>query len=65
MRNRVVHDYGHVDFEIVWETVETHLPSLLKELQRFFAGAAKIDSRRDYARFPAAAAPGAESRPWG
>ena len=38
MRNRVVHDYGHVDFEIVWETVETHLPSLLKELQRFFAG---------------------------
>jgi len=37
MRNRVVHDYGNVDFEIVWETVQTHLPLLLKELQQFFA----------------------------
>ena len=36
MRNRVVHDYGNVDFEIVWETVQTHLPPLLKELERFF-----------------------------
>lgn len=26
MRNRVVHNYGNVDFEIVWETVQTHLP---------------------------------------
>jgi uncharacterized protein with HEPN domain len=25
MRNRVVHDYGNVDFEIVWETIQTHL----------------------------------------
>jgi uncharacterized protein with HEPN domain len=37
MRNRVVHDYGNVDFEIVWETVQTHLPQLFKELQRFLA----------------------------
>jgi len=37
MRNRVVHDYGNVDFEIIWETVQTHLPPLFKELQRFFA----------------------------
>jgi uncharacterized protein with HEPN domain len=37
MRNRVVHDYGNVDFEIVWETVQRHLPSLSKELQQFFA----------------------------
>jgi uncharacterized protein with HEPN domain len=37
MRNRVVHDYGNVDFEIVWETVQTHLPLLWKELQAFFA----------------------------
>ena len=36
MRNRVVHDYGNVDFEIVWETVQTHLPVLFEELQRFF-----------------------------
>lgn len=37
MRNRVVHDYGHVDFEIVWETVQTHLPTLFKELETYFA----------------------------
>jgi uncharacterized protein with HEPN domain len=37
MRNRVVHDYGNVDFEIVWETVQRHLPSLFQELQQFFA----------------------------
>ena len=36
MRNRVVHDYGNVDFEIVWETIQGHLP-LHKELERFFA----------------------------
>ena len=37
MRNRVVHDYGQVDFEIVWETVQTHLPLLFKELGGFFS----------------------------
>jgi uncharacterized protein with HEPN domain len=37
MRNRVVHDYGYVDFEIVWDTVQTHLPPVLKELEAFFA----------------------------
>lgn len=37
MRNRVVHDYGNVDFEIVWEIIENHLPQLFRELQRFFA----------------------------
>jgi uncharacterized protein with HEPN domain len=37
MRNRVVHDYGNVDFEIVWETIQDHLPALVDELQRFFA----------------------------
>ena len=36
MRNRVVHDYGNVDFQIVWETVQTHLTLLFNELQRFF-----------------------------
>jgi uncharacterized protein with HEPN domain len=37
MRNRVVHDYGQVDFEIVWEIVEQHMPLLLEQLERFFA----------------------------
>lgn len=37
MRNRIVHDYGHVDFEIIWETVQIHLPPLFAELQQFLA----------------------------
>ena len=37
MRNRVVHDYGNVDFEIVWETIHRHLPLLFDELRRFLA----------------------------
>jgi len=38
MRNRVVHDYGHVDLGIIWETVRIHLPPLAMELRRFLAG---------------------------
>jgi uncharacterized protein with HEPN domain len=37
MRNRVVHDYGQIDFEIVWEAVTLHLPQVQRELARFFA----------------------------
>ena len=37
MRNRVVHDYGNVDFDIVWETMRSHPPILFKELEQFFA----------------------------
>ena len=37
MRNRVVHDYGHVDLEIIWETTQIHLPLVFTELQQFFA----------------------------
>ena len=37
MRNRVVHDYGHVDLEIIWEIVQIHLPPLFGELRSFFA----------------------------
>jgi uncharacterized protein with HEPN domain len=42
MRNRVVHDYGNVDFEIIWETVRAQLPPLFKELRRFFAGEGEV-----------------------
>jgi len=33
MRNRIVHDYGQIDFEIVWETVQLHLPLVRTELK--------------------------------
>jgi len=35
MRNRVVHDYAQIDFEIVWETVIDHLPKVRRDLSAF------------------------------
>lgn len=34
MRNRVVHEYKEVDLKILWETMQTSIPELLKELQK-------------------------------
>jgi uncharacterized protein with HEPN domain len=34
MRNILVHDYFRINREIVWETVEKHLPMLKTEIQR-------------------------------
>ena len=42
MRNRVVRDYGHVDFEIVWDTGQTQLTLLFHELEAFFAELGEI-----------------------
>ena len=32
MRNRLIHGYDDVDDQIIWETIEIHLPRLLKIL---------------------------------
>ncbi len=32
LRNRIVHDYGNVDLNIVFETLKTDIPDLLKLL---------------------------------
>jgi uncharacterized protein with HEPN domain len=37
LRNRVIHDYGQIDLEIVWESVTLHLPQVRRELVAFFA----------------------------
>lgn len=34
MRNRIVHGYDEVDFDILWDTVELHLPELIAGLRR-------------------------------
>jgi len=34
MRHKVVHDYLHVDFDIVWTVATVNLPPLLAELER-------------------------------
>ncbi len=34
MRNRIVHAYFDIDYEIVWETVTLRLPELIAELEK-------------------------------
>jgi uncharacterized protein with HEPN domain len=36
MRNIIVHDYGEVDLELVWNTAMADLPSLIETLERYF-----------------------------
>jgi uncharacterized protein with HEPN domain len=35
MRHKVVHDYLHVDYDIVWAVVTTDLPPLIVQLEKF------------------------------
>ncbi len=34
MRNRIVHEYGHVDLSIVYSTVKNDIPALLHSLSQ-------------------------------
>lgn len=34
MRNRVVHDYDHIDLDIVWDVARNRIPPLLQTLER-------------------------------
>jgi uncharacterized protein with HEPN domain len=38
MRNRVIHGYDEVDFDILWDVVELHLPPLIAELRKARTG---------------------------
>jgi uncharacterized protein with HEPN domain len=33
MRDRLIHDYGGVDHEIVWQTVKENVPDLLAKVE--------------------------------
>jgi len=33
-RNRLVHDYGNVDFEVVWNTIQKDVPELVVTLNK-------------------------------
>ena len=37
IRHRIVHDYLHVDYDIVWDVVTTDLPPLIDQLNRITA----------------------------
>lgn len=34
LRNRIVHDYGNVDLEVVYDTLTVDIPWLIKELEK-------------------------------
>jgi uncharacterized protein with HEPN domain len=36
MRNRIAHDYGAVDFKIVWTVTQTELEPLIAALETYF-----------------------------
>ncbi|MCC6681508.1 MAG: DUF86 domain-containing protein [Phycisphaeraceae bacterium] len=35
MRNRLVHEYGNIDVNVVWTTATQRLPELIKQLKDF------------------------------
>ncbi len=37
MRHRLVHDYGRIDYEIVWDVVQENLPMLRDDLTVFLS----------------------------
>jgi len=34
MRNKIIHDYFDIDYDIVWETVQLRIPELITELEK-------------------------------
>ena len=40
MRNRLIHAYFDIDFDILWETVVTAVPALATELERLLESSA-------------------------
>jgi uncharacterized protein with HEPN domain len=37
LRNRLIHGYDEVDFDILWQIVSRDLPSLIKSLDKILA----------------------------
>ena len=37
MRHRLVHDYGRIDYEIVWDVVNEKLPMVRDDLTAFLS----------------------------
>ena len=38
MRNFLIHEYGAIDMEVVWNTVQHSLPDLIKQLEPIVPG---------------------------
>jgi len=37
MRNKLIHDYGEINLEVVWKTIEKDLPNLLQLCEKIMA----------------------------
>ena len=37
MRNRLIHGYFDINLEIVWDTVNIHIPELIQQLEKILA----------------------------
>jgi uncharacterized protein with HEPN domain len=37
LRNRIIHGYDSVDDQLLWQTVQTHVPSLAQQLEQLLA----------------------------
>ncbi|MBR6331902.1 MAG: DUF86 domain-containing protein, partial [Dehalococcoidales bacterium] len=37
LRNRIVHGYASVDYQIIWETIRNDIPKLIKEITVFLS----------------------------
>ncbi len=46
MRNRIAHGYFEINLETVWETIQTALPNLIKELPSVLANAKEIEQKK-------------------
>lgn len=38
LRNRLIHGYDEVDFDILWQIVKKDVPSLIEKLEKILAG---------------------------
>ena len=43
LRNRLIHGYDEVDFDILWDIVQNDLPALVAELRSVFAADPSIE----------------------
>ena len=46
MRNRIAHGYFDINLDVVWETVQTALPTLLKQLPAVRQAADKTEDKK-------------------
>jgi uncharacterized protein with HEPN domain len=44
MRNRLIHGYFDIDYNIVWDTVNNDLPPLIVELEKIVLSENKLKS---------------------